>query len=123
MPRIIKHRFKFDSDKGAVVDVVDEAKKRREAFHNVISDEMPLTKHPITGEYIDSKSKFREITKAHGYTEVGNDYVNYNPENDKQPENTEFIDRFLAYERGEASDRVREIQNYLERHGHRRKYF
>lgn len=35
---------------------------------------MPLTKHPVTGEYYNSKSAFRAVTKAHGYEEVGTAY-------------------------------------------------
>ena len=36
-----------------------------------------------TGEVMDSKSRFREVTKAHGLVEVGNDYLtNLNPRTD-----------------------------------------
>lgn len=38
-----------------------------------ISDHMDTTWHPATGDMIDSKSRFREVTKAHGCIEVGND--------------------------------------------------
>lgn len=36
-------------------------------------DSMNPTKHPIDGKIYDSKSKFREVTRAHGCIEVGND--------------------------------------------------
>lgn len=39
----------------------------------VISDTMPHMKHPGTGEMIDSKSKFRDATRASGCVEVGTD--------------------------------------------------
>ncbi len=39
----------------------------------VITDTMDHTWHPVTGEMIDSKSKFREITRSAGCDEVGND--------------------------------------------------
>lgn len=39
----------------------------------VISDTMDHTWHPLTGEYIDSKSRFRQITRENGGYEVGND--------------------------------------------------
>lgn len=39
----------------------------------VISDTMDHTKHPGTGEMIDSKSRFRHATRASGCVEVGTD--------------------------------------------------
>ena len=39
----------------------------------VISDTMPETRHMADGKYYSSKSKFREVTKAHGCIEMGND--------------------------------------------------
>jgi hypothetical protein len=39
----------------------------------VISDTMPETRHMADGQYYSSKAKFREITKAHGCVEVGNE--------------------------------------------------
>ncbi len=41
--------------------------------HYVISDTMDAMRHPITGKFMDSKSKFREITRANGCVEVGNE--------------------------------------------------
>lgn len=40
----------------------------------IIEDTMAPTWHPADGKYYDSKSKFRQVTKAHGCVEVGNDY-------------------------------------------------
>jgi len=41
----------------------------------LICDSMEPTEHPITGEVFESKSAFREVTKAHGCREVGNDLI------------------------------------------------
>lgn len=40
---------------------------------NVISDVMEPTRHMCDGQYYDSKARFREVTKAHGCIEVGNE--------------------------------------------------
>jgi len=40
---------------------------------NVIVDEMPPTKSMADGRFYTSKRKFREVTRAHGLVEVGND--------------------------------------------------
>lgn len=37
----------------------------------VQSDVMRPLRHPITGKLMDSKSKFRAVTRAHGCTEIG----------------------------------------------------
>jgi hypothetical protein len=39
----------------------------------VISDTMELMRNMVDGKYYDSKSKFREVTRAHGCIEVGNE--------------------------------------------------
>lgn len=41
--------------------------------HYIISDTMDRLKHPATGRYHDSKSKFRRDTQASGCIEVGNE--------------------------------------------------
>ena len=41
--------------------------------HQVISDEMPETRHMADGKYYTSKKKFREATRAAGCVEVGNE--------------------------------------------------
>lgn len=49
--------------------------------HGYIPDEMQAVKHPIDGKYYTSKAKFRAVTRAHGYEEVGTAYDNgYDPE-------------------------------------------
>lgn len=39
----------------------------------VIGDHMAPTKHMCDGNFYESKAKFREVTKAHGCIEVGNE--------------------------------------------------
>lgn len=46
--------------------------ERGEAAY-VISDTMDLTRHMADNKMYDSKAKFREVTKAHGCIEVGNE--------------------------------------------------
>lgn len=48
-------------------------RKQRGVVHFVIDDTMPETWHPCTGELINSKSRFRQITKQHGCIEYGNE--------------------------------------------------
>lgn len=40
---------------------------------NVISDIMDPTRHMCDGKYYDSKAQFRQVTKAYGCVEVGNE--------------------------------------------------
>ncbi len=53
---------------------VHEIQRESKALDLFIQDEMPETRHPVTGEYFTSKSKFRAVTRALGYEEIGNDY-------------------------------------------------
>ena len=39
----------------------------------IIRDAMDAMQHPATGEVFDSKSRFREVTRAHGLVEMGTD--------------------------------------------------
>ena len=52
----------------------------------VISDVMDHTWHPLTGEYVDSKSQFRQITRSNGGYEVGNDYGAARPKEWQRPD-------------------------------------
>lgn len=51
---------------------------------SVIDDTMPATVHPVTGEYIESKRKFRQRTKASGCVEVGNESLELRPQREDQ---------------------------------------
>lgn len=47
---------------------------------------MPPTLHPATMQYMTSKSKFRETTRALGFEEVGTAYDNgWSPKEDTRP--------------------------------------
>lgn len=65
-------RAKFVWHDGKWVDVTGWRPPPRKAPY-IIRDSMDYAIHPATGEMLDSKSKFREITRAHGLVEVGND--------------------------------------------------
>jgi hypothetical protein len=39
----------------------------------IITDTQEGLRHPLTGKVVDSKSKFRQMTKDHGGVEVGNE--------------------------------------------------
>lgn len=39
----------------------------------IITDSMDAVRHPVTGQYMDSKSEFRKITRAAGCEEMGNE--------------------------------------------------
>jgi len=52
---------------------------------NVINDEMPPTRSPITGKIYTSKAALRAEYKAYGATEVGTAYDNgYSPEREQE---------------------------------------
>lgn len=60
--------------------------------HGYIPDEMPATKHPIDRKYYTSKSKFREVTRSHGYDEVGTAYDNgYEPSKRLESEWKDYV--------------------------------
>jgi hypothetical protein len=61
--------------------VVSYEEKAKAEVHNIITDEMDPLWHPATGEMIDSKSKFRERTKASGCVEIGDQMHTLKPYN------------------------------------------
>jgi len=60
---------------GELVDKDIAGPKNEKLSHAsyVISDEMEATRHMATGEYLTSKSKFRQATRAAGCVEIGNE--------------------------------------------------
>lgn len=67
-------RYRYDKRTGAVYEVTADSEERRQ--HNgayVISDTMDGIVHPANGKRYDSKSRFRDETRARGCVEVGND--------------------------------------------------
>jgi hypothetical protein len=67
----------FDKETQKMVDVEEYRPRSRDSFHSVIEDTMEPAIHPCTGEMIDSKRKFRKITREHGCEEVGNERLDY----------------------------------------------
>ncbi len=57
---------------GTFVDVTDWRPAPRKTPY-IIRDAMDAVQHPATGQMFDSKSRFREVTKAHGLVEIGNE--------------------------------------------------
>lgn len=52
---------------------------------NIINDEMPPTRSPITGKFYTSKAALRAEYKAYGATEIGTAYDNgYSPEREQE---------------------------------------
>lgn len=58
-----------------MIDITDYVPTSEARSAAVIQDTMDATWHPVNGKYYDSKSRFREVTKLSGRTEIGNDYV------------------------------------------------
>jgi hypothetical protein len=64
------------------------------AFHSrsshacpmVIGDTMPETQHMADGNYYTSKRRFRDVTRAHGCVEVGNDPSMFRPKPKPKPD-------------------------------------
>ena len=54
------------------VDVTDWKPPPRKTPY-IVRDSMDAAVHPATGQVLDSKSRFRDITRAHGLVEVGNE--------------------------------------------------
>lgn len=89
-------KSKYIWHNGAWVDITNWTPPPRRTPY-IIRDAMDALQHPATGEVLDSKSRFREITKANGLVEVGNDYVtNRNPAPSQEKEITKAVAQ--AYE-------------------------
>lgn len=72
----MRRRYRFDDKSGKCVEVsADWGGSSCRSSQNVISDTMPLMRHPVTGKYYDSKSQFRRATREAGCYEVGNDQL------------------------------------------------
>ena len=81
----MRRRYRYID--GEFVEVYNSEEARAKALNSFTSDEMEPTKHPVTGEYFTSKSKFRSRTRELGYEEVGNSYEKgWTPEKDNRQE-------------------------------------
>lgn len=58
---------------GKLVDRAIAGPRDTGRVQGVITDTMHAMRHPITGKWMDSKSGFRQVTRAHGCVEVGNE--------------------------------------------------
>lgn len=109
-------RWRYFKDQEAY----DAACGKRVETHSVIQDSMEPTWHPVTGQIIDSKRKFREITRANGCVEL--DGVNLNPGKRDLPEpKTEEIGKGIydIMEAMHVDEKVikREISEFLRNRG------
>lgn len=72
----------------------------------IAGDTMAPAEHPLDGRMYDSKSGFRAVTKAHGYTEMGNDPARLRPRKRPEPDASTISDHvekaFARVERGET---------------------
>lgn len=84
--------YKWDSDSQKLVELGDCQIKIRTYIY---TDEMEPTRHPCDGKKYTSKARFREVTRAHGCVEVGNEYKNgYCPEKRLEAESKADVKRF-----------------------------
>jgi hypothetical protein len=67
----MRQRYRYDPTIDKVVPAHEIARPSAGLF--VISDTMPLMAHPCNGRYYDSKSRFRDETRARGCIEIGNE--------------------------------------------------
>lgn len=75
--QISEFRHKWYPTKEAYKRAIGELSSESHVY--IIDDTMPGTEHPVTGEVIDSKSRFREVTREHGCIEVGNELLSQSP--------------------------------------------
>lgn len=68
----MRRRWRWDDRAGVLVEITGNAVVSPRG-PSIISDTMGLTRHPATGEYLDSKSRFRQRTRDAGCIEVGNE--------------------------------------------------
>lgn len=76
-----------------------ESRKSNSPHHFVIDDTMPDMWHPCTGQMINSKSKFRQITKQHGCIEYGNEKLKDKRDLDVPGTKEALIKAYNEYER------------------------
>lgn len=84
-----------------------------EAPH-VIPDDMPPTQHPCDQQFYTSKAKFRDVTRAHGKVEVGNEYdafMGMKPTHEKRPVSESIKDSLQFHQalEGKSEGERREI--------------
>lgn len=93
----------------------------KEQFYHVQDDTMDPTWHPVTGELVDSKARFRRLTKEAGCIEFGNE--NLSPKLEEPKDDSRAIGKMI-WDQMEAQhidyrDLRRDIRETFE---HARKY-
>ena len=86
-------------EKGGPLDVLPSLARSGLPCPQVISDGMDPVQHPCTGEYFASKRAFRQVTRAHGCVEVGNDPSRLKPFTRPKPDRKairQSIDKAVA---------------------------
>lgn len=68
---------------GQLAEYTKEPSVDPKAPFSPIQDTMDAIKHPVTEEFVDSKSKYRKINKSLGLEVVGNDLLSAKPHNPK----------------------------------------
>ena len=87
------YRYRMVEGVFTEVDNFDPKEVRASALHCVSGDSMEPTWHPCDGEIYDSKSKFREVTRANGCIEVGNEKLKARPREWNETENVRALER------------------------------
>lgn len=64
----IRGKWRYDPLEGKLIPTREESTPY--SVHYVQQDSMEATWHPATGQYFESKSAFRRMTKEKGYVEV-----------------------------------------------------
>ena len=85
-------------------------------FPAIHRDSMDALVHPATGETMDSKSRFREVTKAHGMVEVGNDLPTNvkSPVQSKKERMQDIADAITMLEQGYVPPPVESVSDWGE---------
>lgn len=99
---------------GEWVDVTDWRPPPRKTPY-IIRDGMDAAVHPATGQVFDSKSRFREVTKAHGLVEVGTDTMqtNHNPARELAASRKQDIaEAFQMVEQGYQAPPVESVSDW-----------
>jgi hypothetical protein len=106
----MKHKFVWDGRTFVDVTGWKRPPSRFPAIHRDTSEPMV---HPATGEVFDSKSRFREVTKAHGLVEVGTDNLtNLNPRRaDVQSRKKDIAQAIEMVEQGYQSPPVESLSD------------
>ncbi len=80
---------------GKMIEVDPDWRPKPRAFF-VHTDAIAPIQHPITGQLMDSKSAFRQVTKDHGYIEVGNERPKFKDPVEEHFESREYDEKLTA---------------------------